>query len=187
MTSHLSKCLQAIASDYKIASLTNSEYFMIEGLQVRISDHHSSDYKGDLAIYHQGRSYVVMSTSTIFKPVEFFLSVDKVIEYIKLYSKFTQTFKGINYLKTTFPTVQNINETKSEMDEFIDNVTQLTLTSKTDQAEVTARRNAVAKYVTPRWHTHSSEYLENKIIEVCTSKSTLSYTLRILDLCMKDN
>lgn len=81
MNNYLIKTLAKYASNQDKAMASNSHYFWIEGLKVRVSDH-STPFDHDLAIYKAPRGYIAIPNGVPNKRVFQCTSVKQVLALI---------------------------------------------------------------------------------------------------------
>ena len=108
-TNNLSKSLAELASNVIYAEHTQSEYYEIGSIKVRLSDHMSSNMDCDLAVFSNrvGKQnvYIVIPTIGIFKEVQWFGKVSDVIEFITRFESIARLL--IKHHTVDVPSVQN--------------------------------------------------------------------------------
>jgi hypothetical protein len=83
MTKHLIETLTKHSSKVIHSQTTNSVYFIIEGIKVRVSDHHTASTEYDLAVYSVNGSYLCIPANVPFKQLFPCSKVVQVLEIIK--------------------------------------------------------------------------------------------------------
>lgn len=85
MTKYLIETLTKHATNVTYAISSNSVYFIISGIKVRVSDHHTTSTKYDLAVYSVNNSYVCIPNNCPFKEL---IPCTKVIQVLKTIEQF---------------------------------------------------------------------------------------------------
>ena len=83
MTKYLIETLTKNASDVCYAQTTNSIYFIIEGIKVRVSDHHTVSTDYDLAVYSVNNSYLCIPNNCPFKQLIPCTKVSQILNVVK--------------------------------------------------------------------------------------------------------
>ena len=86
MTTKLVKTLENIAT-YVNKSNTDSMYFHIDNIIVRLSNHHSSTSDFDLAVYKIGSKYLCIPNKCTYKKLFTCTNVQQVVDVVYLISK----------------------------------------------------------------------------------------------------
>ena len=85
MTKYLIETLTKHATNVTYANSSNSIYFTIDGIKVRVSDHHTTSTKYDLAVYSVNNSYVCIPNNCPFKEL---IPCTKVTQVLKTIEQF---------------------------------------------------------------------------------------------------
>jgi hypothetical protein len=85
MTKYLIETLTKHATNVTYATSSNSIYFTIDGIKVRVSDHHTTSTKYDLAVYSVNNSYVCIPNNCPFKEL---IPCTKVTQVLKTIEQF---------------------------------------------------------------------------------------------------
>lgn len=85
MTKYLIETLTKHATNVTYAVSSNSVYFIIDGIKVRVSDHHTTSTKYDLAVYSVNNSYVCIPNNCPFKEL---IPCTKVTQVLKTIEQF---------------------------------------------------------------------------------------------------
>lgn len=87
MTKYLIETLTKHATDIDFAQGTNSVYFIINNLKVRVSDHHSDNSDCDLVIYQVIKEYIVIPSNVPVRKLYPCSNIQQVIDTIIFLSK----------------------------------------------------------------------------------------------------
>lgn len=85
MTKYLIETLTKHATNVTYAQSSNSIYFTIDGIKVRVSDHHTTSTKYDLAVYSVNNSYLCIPNNCPFKEL---IPCTKVTQVLKIIEQF---------------------------------------------------------------------------------------------------
>jgi hypothetical protein len=85
MTKYLIETLTKHATNVTYAQSSNSIYFTINGIKVRVSDHHTTSTKYDLAVYSVNNSYVCIPNNCPFKEL---IPCTKVTQVLNIIGQF---------------------------------------------------------------------------------------------------
>lgn len=92
MSSHLDRELLKMSKSYTDCLSTNSRYYDIGCIRVRVSDHQGPLGRCDLVIYPVAKGYTVIPQIGVFYKVSFFTSVKSLMEYIRNFEYFAGIF-----------------------------------------------------------------------------------------------
>lgn len=85
MTKYLIETLTKHATNVVYATSSNSIYFTINGIKVRVSDHHTTSTKYDLAVYSVNNNYLCIPNNCPFKEL---ISCTKITQVLKTIEQF---------------------------------------------------------------------------------------------------
>lgn len=107
MTKYLIETLTKHSSKVIHSQTTNSVYFIIEGIKVRVSDHHTVSTEYDLAVYSVNGSYLCIPANVPFKQLFPCTKVAQVLEVIKqiAFAKRLYVFTPKQEVQTETPTI----------------------------------------------------------------------------------
>ena len=92
----LSRILRAKASNILESRVKNSDsvYYEVDGIRIRLSDHpaHCRDY--DLAVYYLNTHYIVIAICNNRSESASFSTKEEVLEYIETYTHYKKFFLG---------------------------------------------------------------------------------------------
>lgn len=94
MQSLLIRSLTKLSSKVQQSQTTNSIYFYIGSIKVRVSDHMVDADSYDLAIIKNIKGYTLIPNIGKFKKIEVVKNLDSVIKYIIHFNYFHQVFLG---------------------------------------------------------------------------------------------
>lgn len=86
MTKYLIETLTKHATNVTYTQSSNSVYFTIDGIKIRVSDHHTTSTKYDLAVYSVNNSYVCIPNNCPFKELIPCTKVTQILEIIKQFA-----------------------------------------------------------------------------------------------------
>jgi hypothetical protein len=187
MDSLLIRRLSAVADKVIESKTSNSTYFHISGVIIRLSDHYCKVSDGDLSIFHQDTSYVLIPMSVSYQEVQFFTSVEELIGFINgfiKYHKFYQTkppCKKLVQIATSDPSL--ITETGNATKDIATYITLVMGLLGLEKKHAQERRMALHAYVTPRWGKETQQDMLDKIKNALNVNPHISTELRIRQLC----
>lgn len=85
--------LKKISSNVIYATSTNSTYFIINNIKIRLSNHFSTNSDADLLIFHIHNSYTIIPMKVVNKQVLNFTNIRQVIEFIHHFAKISILYK----------------------------------------------------------------------------------------------
>lgn len=187
MDSLLIRRLTAVAEKVIESKTTNSKYFQISNVVIRVSDHVSYTSDGDLAIFHKDRAYMVYPTKVPNKVMEFFTSVNALMEFVNGFIKYRVYYQTIPPIKkdvniaTTAPSLIPLTgDNTKDIEAFVAFLmVTLNLTSKLKQA----RSAALSAYVTQNWNTMTQQDMIVILKEALSKNGQIASHLRIRQLC----
>ena len=189
MDSLLIRRLTAVAEKVTESKTTTSKYFQISNVVIRVSDHLCLTSDGDLTIFHEGKAYMAIPTKVPHKAVQFFTSVNDLMEFINgfiKYNVFYQTTPPIKqdvHIATPVPSIVAVTGDKiKDIESFVAFLmTTLNLTSKQRQA----RREALSYYVTKNWDIISQQDMVAALRRALSKDGHIASHIRIRQLCLK--
>lgn len=187
MDSLLIRRLTAIAEKVTESKTTNSKYFQISNVVIRVSDHVSYTSDGDLAIFHKDRAYMIYPTKVPNKVMEFFTSVNALMEFINGFIKYRVYYQTIPPIKkdiniaTAAPSLVPLTgDNTKDIESFVAFLmVTLNLTSKLKQA----RKAALSSYVTQNWDKMAQQDMVAALKEALSKDGQIASHLRIRRLC----
>lgn len=90
MENALTRALTKIAAESNHSQTTESVYFQIGCIKIRVSDHLGPQDREDLAIYPVEKGYVVFPTIGVYRKVHFFTSVKATIAFIQQFEEIAE-------------------------------------------------------------------------------------------------
>ena len=189
MDSLLIRRLTAVAEKVTESKTTSSRYFQISNVIIRVSDHLCLTSDGDLTIFHEGKSYMVIPTKVPHKVVQFFTSVNDLMKFINGFIKyhvFYQTTppikKDVNIATAVPSLVPLTGDNTKDIESFVAFLmVTLNLTSRLKQE----RSAALSSYVTMNWNKMTQQDMVAALKEALSKDGQIASHLRIRRLCSK--